>query len=253
MIGREPACRFVERSNVEKGQEWMNITELRWRDDLERLVCCSWKTVMARPMMFGTLLAMSLIETLWPSSGPIAWLIQCIVSSFLGFYMVQLVWSEHRNSEETIPATKTPWIRLAILEWLYGVVVLILSLLFIIPGVFWGLRASLSFVVMSVENRRVQDSIQRSEQLLKDHLGLAAEYLLPINLIVYLPAELTYGGVQFWCDSVHKQSIISTPLLIGMSSASVLTTAGVWLVWLVSLGYLVRLYAYSANKEIKPI
>jgi hypothetical protein len=221
-----------------------SISELDWRQDLRPMLQYCRQTVAAKPIMFGAVLTMSLIEALSPgASGPAAF-VQSILDCFLGFAMIQQVFQDKVKAEAGMTQPKTPWIRLMLLETIYGPMVFFLSLFLLIPGIWWGICSSLAYVLICVENSTINASIVKSHQLISRHFGLAVKYLLPINLLIVLPTLALNGGAGYWCDFVHKQSDISLLLLVSISAAAIITTAIALLAWLTSLGLLVRLYVY---------
>jgi hypothetical protein len=219
-------------------------SEPKWTNDLGQLFNSCLKIVTGRPIVFSALLAMSLIQAVWPITGILTFFVQAIISAFLGFAMIKLVWQDQVPAEQSVTGHRTPWIRLCLLEGTYASVTFLLCLFLLIPGIWWGVCSSLAYVLVSIEDCGFIESISKSHKLLKGHFWLAVRYLVPVTLLIVLPTELLYAGAGDWCDSVHKQSSISTPLLATISVASVVTTAIAWLAWLTSLGLLVRLYAY---------
>lgn len=219
-------------------------TELKWtRDFAESSRCCS-RLVTARSGIVGCLLATSVIDILWPATLWVMILAQWIISAFLGFSMIQLVWNANASPEKRIEDRRTPWIKLSLLELTYTIIMFLLWLLLFIPGIWWAVCSSLAFVIIAVENRGIIESLTRSHQLIKGYFWLAVRYLGPINLMLVLPTQLAFGGVGVWSDFLHEQGSIPPPLLLVVAASSLVTAAISWFAWSTSLGLLVRLYAY---------
>ncbi len=225
-------------------------SEPKWTKDLGQLFDCCLKTVTGRSIIFSLLLATSLVEAVWPNTGTLAYIVQAIISSFLGFAMIKLVWQGQVPARERATESRTPWIRLCLLEGAYSCITVCLCLFLLVPGIWWGVYSSLAYVLVSIENCGFIESFSKSHKLLKGHFWLAVRYLVPVTLLIVLPTELMYAGVSYWCEIVHKQFSISTPLLATISAAAVVTTAIAWLAWLTSLGLLVRLYSYVKATSI---
>jgi hypothetical protein len=141
---------------------------------------------------------------LLPSS-PTAWLAILIALAVYGVFYGALI-ANVNGLATGRPASAADAIRLGLRllprTLLLGFLVLCIVgaglLLFLVPGIYWGVTLQLVFVVLVVEETGVRQSMAHSRRLIKGHWGRAAtliSYVVLINLAAYVAVFLLTGIV----------------------------------------------------------
>jgi len=144
------------------------------------------------------------VLTLLPSS-PTVWLAVLVAIAIYGILYSALI-ANVNGLATGRPASAADAIRLGLrllpktllLGFFVLFIVAVGLLLFLVPGIYWGVTLQLVFVVLVVEGTGVRQSMTHSRGLIKGHWGRAASlisYVVLVNLAAYVAVFLLTGIV----------------------------------------------------------
>jgi len=121
---------------------------------------------------------------------------------FLGTYVITATYSVMRPTEPELTVNDKLQRRVVAISALYWTAVTLLGLLFVVPGVYAGIRACMSMQIASIEGLGVTQSINRSFELVKGHFRRILWYLglgplLPIAVCIGIYYLLYCLGVEY--------------------------------------------------------
>lgn len=169
--------------------------KLDWRSDLIESFDFIGRTASAHVMPLVAYLALGVFAGLVEGSAFFVNMASTVVYVALASWLINLVWKENGgdDGELAFKHTSPPLLSLVFLEALYCGAGAFLSLLLVLPGIWWAISSCLAIVFVCVEDRGAVDALKRSHELMKGNYKESFAYLAPNVLLVGLGlAAFTY-------------------------------------------------------------
>jgi hypothetical protein len=171
---------------------------------------------------------------------PLLGLLEEAIVIGISYFVIKMTWRQLQEQDyKTIaPASAAVINFMFAVCFLYGLATILLSLLLVVPGVWWAARSSLAIVFVCIENASPIEAFKKSHQLVQGHFWLTVRYLVLGPLAVFLLILISIVIISGIVDAIANQST---------ALGRVITAVGIVAVYCLQLSVsslLVRLYAY---------
>lgn len=136
-----------------------------------------------------------------------------LISIRLCWSLTHILWDQMFEPTEEIIPFKVAWLRLLLIDGLFGIGCIFGFLAFVFPGCWWIIKSSLAFTVSCVERTGVIKSLVTSHKLLDGNFFFAVRYLVPVSLLIMGLPVIMDCALSIWEDH----------LTVSASSSSIVT------------------------------
>lgn len=232
-----------------------------WTQDLRRSFAYIEKAVAKQNVLVIAYLIISVFISLLKHFGAgfptlLANIVSLVLVLFIGAAVIREVFFAENESDGDQSArwkqSGTPILSLLLLLVIFWIPGFVLSLMLIVPGVWWAAMGCLAVVAVVLEDLGAVAAIKRSHKLVAGHLMEVILFMLPAA-IVFLAANPAFGrlseyGLQYLAEQGYQPLVTLAAVLI-----TGLLFAAIWLMSnLLIFAYLAQLFIRLIGKQQTP-
>jgi hypothetical protein len=207
------------------------------------------KVLSRFPLFAALLIGMSALDAS-PFTIPFIGLGEELVILYMCYAVIKMTWARinHLDVQDVFSEFKGAERRVWGLTVNYSLNCFFLGLLFIIPGVRWGIQNSIALAVTCLEQLPVAESFTRSQELLKGHMWIACKYMFLMPFLILAIILGTAIGSGALIEAVKSQP---SPIDLNLVTAAVafLDSLAASIFQLCVASIMVRMYAYAKGRQ----
>jgi hypothetical protein len=216
-----------------------------WKSNLP----IAMESAKLHPLLVGTLVASSVIHAIFPLAGVLCSVASMICLVFIEYTIMQAVWSNINEGRPRYLVTNSgvQW-NMVLTLILVNFLTILLSLLLVLPGIWFAIKSSFSLMAVCLEDKGSRDAISRSHQLTKGNFLITFWFrsIAPALIVLSLFIVVVIVGI-----------IITVPIVMVSKQAASMVNAPMQAIFLIifyaayltMVAPMVHLYAHINRKS----